>query len=158
MSDFGDITGWREELEAFKATDEGAAYFDFGRYGGVNAKEPVPIIPASTLLHLAELHFKYPEIHDALTAYADWQQQVDIIDQDINATEEDFAHLITPSEALSTLTSFREWYAFKTRTPYYSVKLDSALYAAYWVVTGKFPSLRSDECIRFLERTAEPKS
>ncbi|MFC6657283.1 hypothetical protein ACFQEX_18345 [Roseibium salinum] len=64
MADFEDITGWREELAAFERTEEGHTFFN--KYSSWDPKNRAPKLPYETAIHLAELYFKHPEIHEAL--------------------------------------------------------------------------------------------
>ncbi|MFC6657281.1 hypothetical protein ACFQEX_18335 [Roseibium salinum] len=112
MADFEDITGWREELAAFEATDEGRAFFN--KYSSWDrTKGRAPKLPYETVIQFAELYFRHPEILEAMKKSEAWLDYLNA-NPDFGRDDEGF-HELCPWEENETVLYFEHWYAMKPR-------------------------------------------
>ncbi|MDN3720152.1 hypothetical protein QW131_15445 [Roseibium salinum] len=68
-------------------------------------------LPYETAIHLAGLHFKHPEIHEAVKKSAAWVAYLDA-NPDFGRDDDDFEELC-PWEANRSGHDFARWYAMK---------------------------------------------
>ena|GEM_PF-1401521 len=141
MADFDDITGWREELAAYEATEEGRAFFD--KYSSWDRTRPrAPKLPYETILHFAELHLRHPEILEALKKSGSWFEYLNA-NPDFGRDDEGFDELC-PWADNETVYDFERWYAMKTQIPY-DDNLRPGRRLAYKVASRQFTSLMAPE-------------
>lgn len=141
MADFDDITGWREELEAFEATEEGRAFFS--KYG-----MGAPKLTFEQVVRYAEELFRHEEIHEALKESAKWVKFLDD-NPDFGREDENFS-VWCPWDAIETKNSFTRWYAMKLNiAPGWST-FSAGNRLAIDVANGELPSLRSPEAEQFV--------
>jgi hypothetical protein len=141
MADFDDITGWREELEAFEATEEGLRFFE--RYG-----MGAPKLTFEQEVRFAEELFRHEEIHEALKISAKWVKFLDD-NPDFGREDENFSAWC-PWDAIATKNTFTRWYAMKLNiAPGWSTFSAGESLAAE-VANGDLPSLRSPEAEQFV--------
>ncbi|MES0811302.1 hypothetical protein ABLO27_17585 [Roseibium sp. SCPC15] len=137
MANFDDITGWREELEAFEATEEGRNFF--GKYGWRNATT----LTFEQEVRFAEELFRHDEIHEALKKSAKWVKFLDE-NPDFGRDDENFS-ILCPWEANKTTAAFERWYAMKTGIPYGPSTFTAGFGLAVDVANGDLASLHSPE-------------
>ncbi len=128
MADFNDITGWREEWEAWRLTDEGKAYLDkYGLGQGIVS----PKIPYETIVQIAEQMLKHEEIRKAVVKHGWWQEFQK--DYPTMSPEHPEWHR-NPLDAHRTLTNFVEWFGMKTGCIFVRLKTSSARDVAWWAL------------------------
>lgn len=149
MADFDDITGWREELKAFQATDEGKVFFGTYRFWGGD-KPKAPKLPFATLLHFAEMYLRFPEIETALKKSGAWGAYLND-NPDFGRDDEGFDELCPWAEN-EAVYDFQRWYAMKAQLPYDGTNLYPGRRIAYKVAIGELPSLTSPETRAFAEK------
>ncbi|MCV0425175.1 MAG: hypothetical protein K5905_06865 [Roseibium sp.] len=142
MADFDDITGWREELAAFEATEEGRTFF--GEYGWENATK----LTFEQEVRFAEELFRHEEILESLKKSAKWVKYLDD-NPDFGREDEHFWDLC-PVEDNKTFGAFRRWYAMKLNIALDLSTLRAGKRLAIDVVNGDLPSLRSPEAEQFV--------
>ncbi|MES0811300.1 hypothetical protein ABLO27_17575 [Roseibium sp. SCPC15] len=142
MADFDDITGWREELEAFEATEEGQMFF--GEYGWGEATE----LTFEQEVRFAEELFQHDEIHEALRKSAKFVKFLDD-NPDFGREDEGFWELC-PVEDNLKVDAFRRWYAMKLNVALGASTFSAGKRLAIDVVNGDLPSLRSPEAEQFV--------
>jgi hypothetical protein len=137
MADFDDITGWREELETFEATEEGKAYFGlFGPVGGPN-------VPFENVVQLAGLILRHEELYHALKKKVAWSDYTDT-HPDLEHDDDEFWNL-NPVDAHKTIGRFERWYGMKTMLPVNYRYFIVGVWLAFDIETGKLSSLLSSE-------------
>ncbi|MES0811303.1 hypothetical protein ABLO27_17590 [Roseibium sp. SCPC15] len=142
MADFDDITGWREELEAFEATEEGRAFF--GKHGKAKATK----LTFEQEVRYAEELFRHEEIHEALKKSAKWVKFLDD-NPDFGREDENFSAWC-PWDAIATKNTFTRWYAMKLNiAPGWST-FSAGNRLAIDVANGDLPSLRSPEAEQYV--------
>lgn len=142
MADFEDITGWREELEAFERTEEGEAFFAGNeRYRKVK-------LPIGDLVQAVELVLADPELHDALRKKMWFTAYVEENDLD---THNDVFWESHPSEAIDTFIAFRRWYLMKSNVRFDSGKSIVVDWLATDLEDGKLSSLRTAEAESYIK-------
>jgi hypothetical protein len=142
MADFDDITGWREELEAFKATEEGRTFF--GKYGWGKATN----LTFEQEVRYAEELFRHEEIHEALKKSAKFVKYLDV-NPDFGQDDEHFWDWC-PVEDNKKVDAFRSWYAMKLNIALGPSTFSAGNKLAIDVVNGDLPSLRSPEAEQFV--------
>ncbi|MCV0425173.1 MAG: hypothetical protein K5905_06855 [Roseibium sp.] len=142
MADFDDITGWREELEAFKATEEGR--FFFGEYGWGNTTK----LTFEQEVRYAEELFRHEEIYEALKKSAKFVKYLD--DNPEFGREDERFWDLCPVEDNKTISAFQRWYAMKLNIALGPSTLSAGESLAVEVVNGDLPSLRSPEAEQFV--------
>ena len=113
MADFDNITGWQEELAAFKATEEGRRYFNtYERAPGKNYLIPKtpPDIRLSTIFDLAEQYFKHAELREAVEYWVEWG---DAEAANINLQYDDPQYFQSLQKYTPQISYFKDWYAMK---------------------------------------------
>ncbi|WP_298986390.1 hypothetical protein [uncultured Roseibium sp.] len=141
MADFDDISGWREELETFEATEEGRAFFS--KYG-----MGAPRLTFEQEVRFAEELFQHDEIRAALEKSAKWVKFLDD-NPDFGQEDEHFWDLC-PVEDNKTVSAFKHWYAMKLNiAPGWSTFGAGESLAAE-VANGDLPSLHSPEAEQFV--------
>jgi len=147
MADFDDITGWREELAAYEATEEGRAFFY--KYSSWSPTRPrAPKLPYETLLHFGGLHLRHPDILEAMKKSEAWLDYLNA-NPDFGRDDEGFNELC-PWVDNETVYDFERWYAMKTQVPYDDNLLPGRR-LAYKVAIGELPSLTSPETKAYAE-------
>ncbi|WP_281927331.1 hypothetical protein [Roseibium album] len=148
MADFEDITGWREELEAFEESEEGKAYFRQHLYDSERR------LPFDVILELAGLMLKHEELRDAVRQRAEFRAflktRPDLTNEDDEFWEKN------PLDASEKLEEFMAWYGSKTRVPFRDFPLSKAEELAIAVVAGDLVSLDYVEAKAFAEKTFYP--
>ena len=148
MADFEDITGWREELEAFEESEEGKTYFR------QHLNDQETDLPFDVVLELAGLMLKHKELRDAVTQRAEFRAflktRPDLTNDDDEFWEKN------PLEASETLEEFMAWYGAKTRVPFRDFPLSKAEELAIAVVAGELASLDYAEAKAFAVKTFAP--
>ncbi|MCV0425174.1 MAG: hypothetical protein K5905_06860 [Roseibium sp.] len=142
MADFDDITGWREELTAFKATEEGRKFFETNRMSA-------PKLTFEQEVRYAEELFRHEEILEALKISAKWVKYLDE-NPDFGQEDERFWEWC-PVEDNKTVSAFRRWYAMKLNIALGISTFSAGNRLAIDVVNGDLPSLRSPEAERFVK-------
>jgi hypothetical protein len=142
MADFEEITGWREELEAFEATEEGRNFFD--EYGWENATE----LTLEQEVRFAEELFRHKEVHEALKKSAKWVKFLDD-NSDFGREDENFS-VWCPWDAIETKNTFTRWYAMKLNIALGPSTFSAGKRLAIDVVNGDLPALRSPEAEQFV--------
>ncbi len=136
MADFDDITGWREELEAFEKTEEGRAFFAGNkRYRGRK-------MPYENAVQMVELILADEELHEALRKKIWFAAYIE--EHDLEAHDDEFWEL-NPIEAHDTFIAFERWYLMKARVPFGINKMTVATRLAIALEKGKLTSLRTLE-------------
>ncbi|QFT30977.1 hypothetical protein K1718_09615 [Roseibium porphyridii] len=140
MADFDDITGWRDELKAFRQSDEGKAYFEEYEIG---SGKIAPKMPFENALELAGLMLRHQEIYQALLKGIEWNR---ILEERPNFFHDhpDYWDL-NPVESHETRNDFMDWYAFKSGLPYDDGALHMAEILAKMVERKELPALRSPQ-------------
>ncbi|MCV0425948.1 MAG: hypothetical protein K5905_10775 [Roseibium sp.] len=136
MADFDDITGWREELEAFEATEEGRKFFEKHGMGA-------PKLTFEQEVRYAEELFRHEEILEALKISAKWVKYLDD-NPDFGQEDERFWEWC-PVEDNLTVDAFQKWYAMKLDITLGWSTFSAGDRLAIDVVNGDLPSLRSPE-------------
>ncbi|MET1411679.1 hypothetical protein ABVF61_05395 [Roseibium sp. HPY-6] len=148
MADFEDITGWREELEAFEESEEGKAYF----WQHLNDSEIR--LPFDVILELAGLMLKHDDIRDAVRRRMEFraflETRPDLTENDDEYWEKN------PLDASYTLEEFIAWFGSKTRVPFRGFPLSKGKELAIAVVAGNLASLDYAEARAFAEKTFAP--
>ncbi|CTQ59794.1 hypothetical protein [Roseibium album] len=136
MADFDDITGWREELEAFEKTEKGRTFFSDGRknYSKLTFEQEV---------RYAEELFRHEEIHEALKKSARFVKYLDD-NPDFGQDDEGFWDLC-PVEDSKKIAAFRRWYAMKLNIALGPSTFSAGKSLANDVANGALASLRSPE-------------
>ncbi|MCR9057871.1 hypothetical protein [Roseibium album] len=142
MADFDDITGWRDELEAFEKTEEGRAFFAGNkRYRGRK-------MPYENVVQMVDLIFADEELHGALRKkiwFRDYAEE-----HDLEPHQDEFWEQ-NPIEAHDTFIAFERWYLMKALFPFD----DSNLIVARWLATdieeGKLTSLRTEQAKDYIK-------
>ncbi|QFT30962.1 hypothetical protein FIV00_10780 [Labrenzia sp. THAF82] len=142
MADFDDITGWREELEAFKATDEGRVFF--GKFGWGNATR----LTFEQEVRFAEELFRHDEIREALKKSAKWVKFLD--DNPEFGQEDERFWDLCPVEDNKTVSAFKRWYAMKQNIALGPSTFSAGKRLAIDLANGDLPSLRSPEAEQFV--------
>ncbi|MCV0425172.1 MAG: hypothetical protein K5905_06850 [Roseibium sp.] len=142
MADFDDITGWREELEAFEATEEGRTFF--GEYGWGTATK----LTFEQEVRFAEELFRHEEILEAFKKSAKFVKFLDD-NPDFGREDEGFWDLC-PVEDNLKVDAFRRWYAMKLNIALGPSTFSAGKRLAIDVVNGDLPSLRSPEAEQFV--------
>ncbi|WFE91596.1 hypothetical protein K1718_09620 [Roseibium porphyridii] len=140
MADFDDITGWRDELKAFRQSDEGKAYFE--EYA-IGSGKIAPKMPFENALELAGLMLRHQEIYQALLKGIEWGRLLESR-PNFFPDNPDYWDL-NPLESHETRNDFMDWYAFKAEVPYSLGALNSAEFLAELVESKELPGLRSSE-------------
>ena len=115
MATFDDISGWREELADYKASDEGKAYYN--RYP-LSSPEPVPVVSSEIPIRLAELLVTHAELRSAIEAIVDFEA-VRAQHPEVGPGHPEWHK--HPLEAYKTVLSFTDWYAMKVQEPYWAM-------------------------------------
>ncbi|WP_029060944.1 hypothetical protein [Labrenzia sp. DG1229] len=142
MADFEDITGWREELEAFEKTEEGRTFF---RDSWGNAIK----LAFAQEVRFAEELFRHEEILEALKKSAKWVKYLDD-NPDFGQDDEGFWDLC-PVEDNRKVEAFKRWYAMKRNFDLGPSTFSAGKRLAIDVVNGDLPSLRSPEAEKFVK-------
>ncbi len=142
MAEVDDITGWREELEAFEKTEKGRAFFAGNkRYRGRK-------VPYENVVQMVELILADEELHEALRKkiwFADYSEE-----HDLEAHDDEFWEL-NPIEAHDTFIAFERWYLMKARAPFDKSCIIVATWLAIDVEEGKLTSLRTAEARDYIK-------
>jgi len=142
MADFEDITGWREELEAFEKTEEGRAFFAGNkRYRGVK-------MPYENVVQMVDLIFADEELHEALKKGIWWTAYTE--EHDLEPHQEEFWEL-NPIEAHDTLIAFKRWYLMKAQVLFDKSNLIVAIWLADRLEEGKLTSLRTEQAKDYIK-------
>lgn len=148
MASFEDITGWREELERFRATDEGAHLFELSvrddKTGLLVSRSP-PALSFPVVLYLSDLFLQHSELLEAVRILVAWDQILADNPELEDDPEKAQAHPARPTSARKTVNAFRDWYAMKLGQPYNQSALNLASSIAIKVVNGDLPAVRSRE-------------
>lgn len=137
MADFKDMTGWREELRAWRKTDE------YKRRPQVQIAKPV-VVPVSRIKEYIELEMKNPECavaHEAIRKWHDENPEILPFED-----EENFPHF-----ASSILGDFRAWYLWKVGIPNDGMSFNVALGALAKVRDGSISSVHSPDFLDYLK-------
>lgn len=136
MAGFDDITGWREELEAFEKTEEGQTFFSDGwkNYSKLTFEQEV---------RYAEELFRHEEIHEALKKSAKFVKYLDD-NPDFGQDDEGFWDLC-PVEDNKKVAAFRHWYAMKLNLALGPSTFSAGDRLAIDVANGDLAALRSPE-------------
>ncbi|CTQ53110.1 hypothetical protein LP7551_01631 [Roseibium album] len=142
MADFYDITGWREELEAFEKTGEGQAFFAGNkRYGGRK-------MPYENVVQMVDLPLTNEELHEALKKkiwFAAYTEE-----HDLEPHQDEFWDL-NPIEAHDTFIAFERWYLMKAQVPFGKSNLIVATWLAIRLKEGKLTTLITVEARDFIK-------
>lgn len=145
MADFEDITGWREELAAFKKSDEGYKFF-YERPMSDNKMR------LSEIYELAELYFKFDCLHEALKKKAHWEEYtLDELDDMPGLYHENHERL-RPAEAMDTCIDFRDWYAMKKNIRADQMIIDIALTITAAYELGQIDTIRAEDAVARLPK------
>ncbi|MCR9057869.1 MAG: hypothetical protein NXI02_11080 [Rhodobacteraceae bacterium] len=141
MADFEDITGWWEELEAFRETEEGRTFFSDGRknYSKLTFEQEV---------RYAEELFRHEEIHEALKKSAKFVKYLDD-NPEFGQDDEGFWDLC-PVEDNRKVEAFKRWYAMKRSIALGPSTFSAGDRLAIDVVNGDLASLSSPEAEKFV--------
>jgi len=147
MANLDDITGWREEITAFKETEEGKDFFREReeREDGRSYPRPRPKVPLSAILRLMELYRSHEEPNAAMEAYVSYQSYIDELcdyhtEISKKATEYiDIEELSLPGrprpkypdDAMETIKLFGQWYAMNQGLTYARYLYRSIQYSCY---------------------------
>lgn len=143
MANFDDITGWREELEAFEKTEEGRTFFE--KYG-----MGAPKLTFEQEVRYAEELFRHEEIHEALKMSAKWVKFLDD-NPDFGREDENFS-VWCPWDAIETKNTFTRWYAMKLNIAPGWTTFSAGGRLAIDVANGNLPSLRSREAEQLVRK------
>ncbi|WP_298986388.1 hypothetical protein [uncultured Roseibium sp.] len=142
MADFDDISGWREELEAFEKTEEGQTFFaENKRYGGRK-------MPYENVVQMVDLILTDEELHEALKKGIWWTAYAE--EHDLEPHQEEFWEL-NPVEAHDTLIALERWYLMKANVPFDADKIIVATWLAIRLEEGKLTTLRTAEARDFIK-------
>ena len=141
MANLDDITGWREEITAFKETEEGKDFFreQEVREDGRSYPRPRPKVPLSAILRLMELYRSHEEINAAMEVHIKHQSYIDELcdyHTEISKTATEYIELEElslpgrprpkyPDDAMETIKLFGQWYAMKLGLTYRYYLYDS---------------------------------
>ncbi|WP_156958575.1 hypothetical protein [Labrenzia sp. DG1229] len=142
MADFEDITGWRDELEAFEKTEEGRAFF-----AGDKSYRDVKM-PYENVVQMVDLIFADEELHEALKKGIWWIAYTE--EHDLEPHQEKFWEL-NPIEAHDTLIAFKRWCLMKAPVPFSESKIIVAIWLAIDVEEGKLTSLRTGQAKDYIK-------
>ncbi|MEM7303257.1 MAG: hypothetical protein AAF468_19420 [Pseudomonadota bacterium] len=147
MANFEDITGWRGELEAFKQTEGGRAYFSAPTIGPDITPSPGPKVKLSNLMECAELYLKHKELTRLIDLYLEWESidasMTDLFDERHPDYRKEF------SEMFKAKAEFGRWYFMKTRIPFNDLHVNTGATIAIYVRQGKFSAARSQETVDY---------
>jgi hypothetical protein len=137
MADFKDMTGWRDELQAWHKTD------DYKRRPKVRIANPV-VVPVSRIKEFIELEMKNPECAAAHEAIRKWHDE--------NPGKIPFEDEVNyPKYASAILSDFRSWYLWKVGIPNDGISFTVALGALSKVRDGSISSVHSPEFLSYLK-------
>ncbi|TYC64806.1 hypothetical protein FMN63_20320 [Stappia sp. BW2] len=146
MADFEDLTGWREELQAYYG-EGGQEAVDY-----IYRHDPEVFLVSTRLSqvqHFAELLLKDPELRDATAQQMEWLKVVDANGGAVGRGDPDWDN--RPLEAHILMGDFYEWYCLKSGYPHEARHLYSfGMFTACDVLAGKYESVRSKACVELL--------
>lgn len=143
MADFEDMTGWREELEAWCKSED---------YKNRPAlfHPPYPPVPLTKVLKFIELEHANPECQAAHAAITAWQTANP--DKYSWEDEENFPHF-----ASSIIVDFLAWFLWKVDIDVAGSAFSRALDVARKIREGEFSSVDSPDVIVFLREKCTDK-
>jgi len=138
MADFKDMTGWREELEAWRLTDGYKKNQEW--YYSVCED----LVPVSYLIELVDLLLRNDECLGAYKEVEAWESEK-LRTNDNN--RDDY-----PGFALSTLSEFKNWYLFQKSLRPNQPAFRRAMDLAELIRNGEISAAQSPGAIEYLKQ------
>lgn len=152
MANFSDITGWQEELQAFRSTMAGQEFFKTSvRAHGKNylVRKKQPPLPLSYIFELAELYLGHEMLNKDIEYWVAWGNAEA---KNINLEFDDPEYFKSLREYYQRIRQFKDWYAMKKKCSYNDLALDIGSCIAARVVEGKFSTVRSNETVQWVRQ------
>lgn len=138
MADFEDMTGWREELDAWHKSED-------YKNRPTAFSSPFPPVPVSKILKYIELVLRNPDCQKAHAAIDAWNSA-----NPGKFSWEDDENF--PHHATATLGAFEGWYLWKANIDAGGAALTSAAGVFRKIRNGEFPAVYAPEVRAYLKK------